>query len=332
MDQTGPNPERIFQLSTGGWAAGILGAAATHAVFAHLEDGANNAVLLAEKAGISQRGAQVLLDGLLGLGLIQLSDGVYRNSPEAEAFLIGGRPGYLGGFARVMAGNLGEWVEAAEVARTGVPVKDNTTDMADNPFWEELVPAIAPLSVPSAMAAAEVLGLAGAAELSILDVGGGSGIYSAILLGLNRVARSTQLDWAPVNAIARRIVAEHGVGDRFSTIDGDFHTTDFGELRYDVGIYSHIAHQESPAQNVEIFTKFRRAIRPGGALVVNDFVVEDDRSGPPFALLFAAEMMMNNEHGSTWRRQDYKAWLTEAGFNQISFHPTPSPATLVIAR
>jgi hypothetical protein len=174
--------------------------------------------------------------------------------------------------------------------------------------------------------------LAGAAELSILDVGGGSGIYSAILLGLNRVARSTQLDWAPVNAIAQRIVASHGVDERFSTIDGDFHTVDFGEHRYDVGIYSHIAHQESPAENVAIFTKFRRAIRPGGALVVNDFVVDDDRSGPPFALLFASEMLMNNPHGSSWCRKDYKAWLLEAGFTQITFHPTPGPATLVIAR
>jgi len=269
---------------------------------------------------------------LARLGLIELSGGVYRNTAEAQAFLVEGRPGYIGGFARVMAGNLVEWTQFAEVVRIGVPLKDNTNDMADNPFWEELVPAIAPLSVPSALAAAEVLELAGAAELSILDVGGGSGIYSAILLGLNRVARSTQLDWAPVNAIAKRIVAEHGVGDRFSTIDGDFHTVDFGEHRYDVGIYSHIAHQESPAQNVEIFTKFRRAIRPGGALVVNDFVVEDDRSGPPFSLLFASEMLLNNTDGSTWCRKDYKAWLTEAGFTQISFHPTPGPATLVIAR
>jgi 2-polyprenyl-3-methyl-5-hydroxy-6-metoxy-1,4-benzoquinol methylase len=332
MSQAGPNPERIFQLITGGWAAGIVGAASTHAVFAHLEDGAANAQLLAEKAGISPRGAQVLLDGLLGLGLVELAGGSYRNAAEAEAFLIEGRPGYIGGFARVMAANLAEWTDVAEVARTGVPVKNDTTDLADNPFWAELVPAIAPLSVPSALAAAEALGLAGAAELSILDVGGGSGIFSAILLGLNRVARATQLDWAPVNAIAHRIVASHGVGDRFTTIDGDFHTVEFGEHRYDVAIYSHIAHQESPADNIAIFTKLRHAIRPGGALVVNDFVVDDDRSGPPFALLFAAEMMINNKYGSTWCRKDYKAWLIEAGFGQISFHATPGPATLVIAR
>jgi 2-polyprenyl-3-methyl-5-hydroxy-6-metoxy-1,4-benzoquinol methylase len=273
-----------------------------------------------------------LLDGLLGLGLVELAGGSYRNAAEAEAFLIEGRPGYIGGFARVMAANLAEWTDVAEVARTGVPVKNDTTDLADNPFWAELVPAIAPLSVPSALAAAEALGLAGAAELSILDVGGGSGIFSAILLGLNRVARATQLDWAPVNAIAHRIVASHGVGDRFTTIDGDFHTVEFGEHRYDVAIYSHIAHQESPADNIAIFTKLRHAIRPGGALVVNDFVVDDDRSGPPFALLFAAEMMINNKYGSTWCRKDYKAWLIEAGFGQISFHATPGPATLVIAR
>jgi ubiquinone/menaquinone biosynthesis C-methylase UbiE len=327
-----PSPDRIMQLITGGWAAGILGAAATHAVFGHLEDGANNAKQLAAKAGISERGAQVLLDGLTGLGLVEATAGSYRNSPEAAAFLVEGRPAYFGGFAKVMAGGLGHWSGLAEVARTGAPVKDDTADTVENPFWEELVPAIAPLSVPSAMVAAEVLGLAEAAELSILDVGGGSGVYSAIWLGMNRDARATQLDWAPVNAIAQRFVAGHGVGDRFSCIDGDFHTTDFGADRYDLAVYSHIAHQESPASNVEIFRKFRRAIRPGGALVVNDFVVEDDRSGPPFSLLFAAQMMLDTAEGSTYRRADYKEWLTEAGFNQVTFHPTPTPAELIIAR
>jgi SAM-dependent methyltransferase len=204
-------------------------------------------------------------------------------------------------------------------------------EVADNPHWEELVQAIAAQSVPVAMIAADLLRLAEAGEISILDVGGGSGIYSAIWLGLNPTARSTQLDWGPINAIARRLVAERGAADRFTCIDGDFHTTDFGTAAYDIAVYSHIAHQEGPEDNVAIFAKIRGALKPAGTLVINDYIVDDDRSGPPFPLIFASEMLLKSKQGGTWRRADYHSWLTEAGFEHVSFQPTPSPATLVFA-
>jgi SAM-dependent methyltransferase len=327
-----PTPDRIMQIATGGWAAGILGTGVTHSVFTHVQNGEDTAERLAKGAGISERGAQALLDGLTGLGFLELREGAYRNTPEAAAFLVEGSPAYFGAFARVMLGHLNEWQALPETVRTGAPALTETLDVADNPFWDELVPAIAPLQVPSAQIAAERLRLADAGPVSIVDVGGGSGIFSAIWLGVNPVAHSTQIDWPPVNAIARRLVAERGVADRFTSIDGDFHTTDFGTSEYDVGVYSHIAHQEGPEDNVAIFTKFRRALKPGGTLVINDFVVDDDRAGPAFPLIFHSEMLLASKHGASWRRGDYQRWLSQASFGDVSFHPTPSPATLIFAR
>jgi SAM-dependent methyltransferase len=256
----------------------------------------------------------------------------YRNTAEASAFLVEGRPGYLGGFAKAMLAIAGDWAALPEVVRTGAPVMAETLDAPDNPFWEELVPAIAPFSAPVAMIAADSLRLAEAGEISILDVGGGSGIYSAIWLGINPAARSTQLDWGPVNAIARRVVAGHGVAGRFDCIDGDLHVTDFGTARYDVGVYSHVAHQEGPEYNVAILAKFRKALKPGGTLVISEFIADDDRSGPPFPLIFASTMLLQTRRGNTWRKADYQSWLAEAGFGDVSFQPTPTPATLIFAR
>lgn len=327
-----PSPERIMQIATGNWASSILAASAIHSLFDHLEDGAGLTEQVAKAAGLSQRGTQALLDGLVGLGLVELRDGVYLNSPEASAFLIEGKPAYLGGFAKVLFADMARRADLPEVARTGLPVAPDTADMAENPFWEELVPAIAPLSVPSALAAAEQLGVAQAGPISILDVGGGSGIYSAIWLTMNPQARSTQIDWANVNRIAERFTAERGVGERFHTVDGDFHTCDFGTAEHDIGVYSHLAHQESPADNVAVFRKFRAALKPGGTLVVNDFVVENDRSGPPFPLIFHTTMLLQTANGATWTRDDYRSWLTDAGFTDVSFQATASPATLVYAR
>ncbi|MDP3968377.1 MAG: methyltransferase [Nocardioides sp.] len=326
------SPERIMQAATGAWAAGILGAGVIHSVFTHLESGADTREAISDSAGLSARGTNALLDGLVGLGFVELVDGRYRNSPEASEFLVEGKPTYTGGFVAFHFADMARWSGMPDVVRTGVPIATDTADVPDNPLWEDLVPAITLLSVPSALYAAEKLGLADAGPISILDVGGGSGIYSAIWLAMNHQARSTQVDWTKVNGIAAAFTAEHDVGDRFHTVDGDFHTVDFGTAEHDIGVYSHIAHQETPDDNVAVFRKFRRALRPGGTLVINDFVVNDDRSGPPFPLIFCSMMLLQTRHGATWREDDYRAWLDEAGFDDVSFHPTPSPATLVLAR
>lgn len=332
MSSRQPTPERIMQLINGYWATGIVGAAASHSLFTHLEAGAETADHLAARAGISERGAQTLLDGLVSLGLVELRDGNYRNTAEAATFLVEGQPACFSSFAQLKLAHMGTLSNLPEIVRVGGPVTDATVEVADNPHWEKLVQAIAAQSVPVAATAADILRLADAGEISILDIGGGSGIYSAVWLGLNPAARSTQLDWAPINAIARRLLAEHSLADRFTCIDGDFHTTDFGTAVYDLAVYSHIAHQEGPEDNMAIFVKLRTALKPGGTLIICDYIVDDDRSGPPFALIFASEMLLKSKQGGTWRRADYHAWLTKAGFEDIAFHPTPSPATLVLAR
>lgn len=332
MNGTPPTSDRIMMLVNGYWATGIVGASASHSVFTHLEAGADTASLLAARAGISERGARTLLDGLVSLGLVEVHDGRYRNSPDAATYLVEGKPQCLSDFARLKMGHMGALSDLPEVVRAGEPLTNAVVEVADNPHWERLVTAIAAQSAPVAVIAAETLGLADAGEISILDVGGGSGVYSATWLRLNPAARATQLDWRPINAIAGRRLADQGVADRFTCLDGDFHTTDFGTAAYDVAVYSHIAHQESPEDNVEIFARLRDALKPGGTLVVNDYVVADDRSGPPFALVFGAEMLLKSRHGGTWRRADYQSWLTKAGFTDVTFQSTPSPATLVFAR
>jgi hypothetical protein len=316
---TGPTPEKVMQLITGGWATSILGAAAQHGIFTALEGNPATTETVANKTGISLRGAQALLDGLTGLGLLTLSDGRYQNSADASSFLVKGKPSYLGGMAEVFLQDFATWQSLPEAAKTGVPSAQNTADVADNPFWHVLVPAIAALSFPVAQMAAESLGVAK------------SGVWSAVWLGVNKQAVGTQLDWPNVNKIGRGFVANFGVADRFQTIDGDFHTTDFGTEKYDFAIYAHIAHQESPAENIAIFRKFRKALKPGGTLVVNDFVLNDDRTGHPFALLFASQMLVVTKNGFTYRQSDYRKWLGEAGFKSVEIVPTPTPSTLVFA-
>jgi hypothetical protein len=132
--------------------------------------------------------------------------------------------------------------------------------------------------------------------------------------------------------VARDLVSRAGVGDRFYAIDGDFHVEDLGWNRYDLAIYSNIAHMVGPGQNLAAFDKIRRALKRTGTLVIADFVLEDDRSGHPIALLFQANMLVRTEEGACWRKADYRTWLGDAGFGEVRYVPTPGPVTLIFAK
>ena len=97
-------------------------------------------------------------------------------------------------------------------------------------------------------------------------------------------------------------------------------------------IYGHFAHQETPADNVAVFGKLRKSLKPGGTLLINDFILADDRTGHPFAMMFASQMLLVMKAGFTYRETDYRKWVGEAGFTSVDIVPTPSPATVVFAR
>ncbi len=328
---TAPTPDRIMQSITGGWVLAILGTAVRHGVPALLENGPRTAAAVAEKAGISVRGAQALLDGLTGVGLLACADGRYANTPESSTFLVAGKPTYLGGMADLFLDDTSNWQKLPDAVKSGMPVAKDTADVPDNAFWHKLVPAIATLAFPVAQLAAQRLDIAKRDAVAVLDIGGGSGVWSAVWLGANTSARAVQLDWPQVNAIAHGFVAGFGVADRFRTVDGDFHTADLGRGEYDFVIYSNIAHQESPAENIAVFKKVRAALKPGGTFIISDFVLNGGRQGHPFAMMFSAQMILMSKAGAAFTEPDYRAWLQEAGFAAVTFTPTPGPSTLVFA-
>lgn len=331
MSEKKPAPEKVLRMATGYWASAILTAAEAHGIFTILEGGPKTPEEVAEAAKISLRGSRALLDGLVGAGLVELAGGRYENGPEASAFLVHGREPYLGDYVRVQGAVMGQWTDLTAVVRAGLS-PHTVTDAVQNSFWEELAPAIAANVRPAAEQAVGLLGIPELAAPRFLDVGGGSGIYAVVWLHAHPQATLTQIDWPNVNRLAREFAARQGVGERFETVDGNFHDVDFGTGLYDAVVLSNIAHQESPESNLELLRRVRRALKEGGALLMNEVVTADDMSAHPFAYLFHVNMLLHTHGGAAWRRHDYEAWLREAGFSDLRFEPTATTTTLIVAR
>lgn len=330
-------PSRLFELFTAHWTSAILASGVEHHVFEHLEQKRDSARAIAAASGLTERSAQALLDGLVGIEAITTLDGVrYANTPAAARHLIRGKPDFLGTFARIVAGDgdggMRQWSRLGDALRRGAPVTPETILDPDHPFWSELVRALSPLSREAARIAADHLGLDAGSEFNALDVGGGAAAYAGVWLERSPKARVTQIDWAPVNTLARSTLQQCGLDARFTWIDGDFHREDWGRDRFDYVVISNIAHHEPPERIVELFEKAYRALGPGGALVVSEFVLRDDRSGPKFALRFAAGMVLQTVSGGSYRVADYRGWLERAGFGACEVDISHELSTLLFAR
>jgi SAM-dependent methyltransferase len=336
-----PSPQLIARWTAAPWAAASLQAAVRHGLFAALHTGGARGCTLeaaAEATGVPPRGAQALLDAMVALELVTVTERRYRNTGTATAFLIPDTPAYLGPMVEVHVSRMADWARYPDVVATGGPTGDGHPDA--DPWWEQLVRGIRPLSLGLARQAADVVGLPAAAAsqpdapLAGLDVGGGLGVYSEVWLPLHPRLTMTQLDWPNVNAAAAAHLATQLPPDaaaRFARLDGDMHEVELGGP-YDVIVCSHIAHSWSPDVNRGLIARMHDALRPGGTLLIVDFIVDDGRGGPAHALLFNANMVFNNRGGGTWEEREYRDWLSAAGFAQIERHQPGGPASMMAAK
>jgi ubiquinone/menaquinone biosynthesis C-methylase UbiE len=297
----------------------------------HLSAGPATVADLARRAGISLRGCQAVADGMIALKLWRLADGVYSNGAQAQSALVPGAPGYVGDeIPALFRAWLPRFARITELVRKGEPAYP-----IDSPetleFWSLLTPQLARRGRDVPRQVIAKLGLASGAP-RLLDIGGGAAaMYALALLPANEAGYCTQVDWPHINEAARQRVAEAGVAARFETLDGDFHEVDFGAERYDVTILSHIVHQESPASNGELLARARRALRPGGRVVVVDWIADDGRTGPGSALVFNMTMLLLSDAGKSYERREIRELLTSAGFDEPRFVPTDDMSVMAIA-
>lgn len=333
----GPTPERILQLAFGFGPTQVLTSALELRMFTHIAAGQTTVPALAETVGVSPRGLRMLLDALVGLGLLTKEgtgdEARYGLTPEAEAFLVEGRPGYHGDFVRLhgtlMAGN---WMKLTECVRAGEPVNafDNPEEGAK--VWGELVDGLFPVGYAAATALGrELRRLHPQGPLRLLDVAAGSGVWSIAMAQNDPEVQAVAFDLPGTLPHTRKWAERLGVASRYEFREGDIRKNELGQGEFDAVILGHICHSEGPEHTPKLLAKAARALKPGGTLAIAEMVPDDDRRGSVFPLLFALNMLVHTSEGDTFTFAEYRHWLEEAGFRDVRPLPVPAPSPLILA-
>ena len=314
----------------------ILDASIEYDFFTLIHEGCRSAEEIARRAGTDSRATRIVLDSLPALGLVEKREGKYHLTPTAEVFLVKGKPAYVGDFRHVALALWDGMAHLKESLKTGKPLSrmDTGTELQ---VWEKLVLGIIVIAEPAAKALCDLLKIGSERKaIKVLDIAGGSSIFGMTILSRDSSAQVTQLDWPNVNAVAKKLNRERGLDGKIRFLDGEHHSAKIEADHYDLVLASNFCRFESPAGNEKLFAKAHSALKSGGVFVVNDFVPNEDRTEPTFALRFSVYTLTHTPAGECWTLSQYSDWLKKAGFSSIATHgdiPKTLPGTtLIVAR
>src|ERR1700747_543139 len=217
-------PERLMELSFAYAPPLIISAGVSNKVFDSLEDGAKTPEQIAEETGASARALGILMNALVGLGLLKKDrQGKYSLTPESAAFLLSKKPGTHAGFFGTIAPQLiSRWLRLSDIVREGRPAVAVNQEMEGTEFFSQLVEKIIPMSYPAAQRLGNHLKIAKTKnDVRVLDLAAGSGIWGIALAQKSSRVRASAVDWAGMIPTTKRITEKFGVRDRFNFVEGD---------------------------------------------------------------------------------------------------------------
>jgi ubiquinone/menaquinone biosynthesis C-methylase UbiE len=280
-----------------------------------------------------ERGLRILLNGLVGIGFLHKSAQEEYILPEDVAhFLVKDKPSYMGGMVHHCKRLYENWSLLTDAVRSGQPVGGAHSLAQLEAFFAELVKGLYVSNYPTAQRLADLLSVGRERRgLEILDVAGGSAVWSIAMLEKDASSRATLLDLPTVVQVAEDYVLQHGLAERFTYLPGDLEELNLPESHYNIVILANICHALGPIATKKALQKLARTLKPDGQLIIVDFVPDDLRSKAGWPLIFGVNMLITTPEGDVFTRTDYERWLREAGFGKITSREVESEVTAIIA-
>lgn len=275
-------------------------------IFTAAGEGAK-AAEIAKRIKAEPRATEMLLNALVAMGALEKKDSLFRCTRESARFQAA-RAGMM------HTVNLWDtWSTLTACVREGTAVRKPGVDALETEWTEAFIAAMHANATQQAWETVEAVGAAGVRRM--LDVGGGSGAYAIAFAQANPGLQAEVLDLAPVCRIAERHIREAGLSARVRTRTGDLTKDEFGS-GYDLILLSAICHMLSEAENLDLVKRCARALTAGGRVVIRDFILEEGRTSPPRAAMFALNMLVGTRRGNCYTEAEYAGWLRAAGFRE----------------
>ena len=311
MTSPAPRPETIDRLDRAVYPSFAMLAGMQLDLFTPLKDGPLTVEQLAKALSVRQDNLQPLLYALVAAGLLIVDGERFANTPEADHFLVRGKPSYMGGRHEGLLPRWNGVLKTAETIRTGVPqarlaIYGMSPDGAESYYRR---------SSPTTRRRARdlVARYDFSSHHNLLDVGGGSGDLSIAFTEAYPQLKATVVDLPTVTPITQRFVDEAKAGHRVQVVAADVVK---GPLKgsYDVAVMLHLIQLLSPGQARRAIHNVGQVIQPGGWIYILGWVMDTSRVAPLEMVGLNLYYLNAYEHGQVYTEQEHRDWLAEAGF------------------
>jgi hypothetical protein len=329
------SPERILQTGLAFWPSKTLLSAIELGVFTELARGPEDFEALRTRLGLHPRSARDFFDTLVALGFLSRTGDRYANTLETDLFLDRNKPSYVGGVLEMANHRLYPfWAHLTEGLRTGLPqneVKTGDAGLFETLYAEparlkEFLAAMTGLSRGANTAIARTFPWAN--YRTFVDVGTAQGDLAVQIAKANPHLRGIGFDLPQVAPIFEEYVEQVGVTDRLTFAPGSFFDHDLPKA--DVVLMGHILHDWDLPTKKMLIQKAYDAVPSGGAFVVYESIIDDDRSQNAFGLMMSLNMLIETPGGFDYTGADCAGWMQAAGFSATRVEPLVGPDSMVI--
>jgi ubiquinone/menaquinone biosynthesis C-methylase UbiE len=254
------------------------------------------------------RATEVLLNALVGLGLLEKKGNLFSNTKYTADFLISGKPDYKGAMFQHHANLWTNWSELTKTLKSGNPI---------NCAWnikrsQDLAIAMKAHAREKAEKIVKLVDYTQAKRM--LDLGGGAGSYSIAFARAYPCLNISLFDmdeWAL--EIARKEILDEGFQDRIHLKKGDVFNDDFGN-KYDLVFMSYMTCLFSEEQNRFLLKKIHGVLNENGLVAICDAIINENKTLPSLSSIFAVNMLVTTLRGRLYSESEIIKWLVDIGF------------------
>jgi len=308
------NPNTIREFASSFQKSRILLSSFELDLFTHLDESGTSGNQIANKLHLDEHACERLLNALVSLGFLAKQNQLFFNTAESFTFLSKKSPEYLGG---LMHSNhlWNSWSNLTQVVKTGNAAHSAEINERGEEWLFSFINAMhdrAKKQAPLQLANIDLSGIQ-----SVLDIGGGSGAFSMEFITRKPSIQATVFDLPNVVPITQKFIDKEDFSTKVKTHTGDY-TTDNLPKGFDLVFLSAIIHSNPLEVNRDLIKKCYNALNKNGKIIIQDWIMNNDRTQPTSGAVFAINMLVGTEAGDCFTEQEVTEMLSAAGFATIS--------------